>query len=185
VVTILGQVLAWKSGLKVPLLHLGPSCPLQTILLSDPNRCDNPLQILMDVWRIFFNLKGAMQPLLSAEGCHTRSRKFKFKKVLSLEYRRLPRVRWSQRMIWCYSPLSHNVISWIKKLQSGVATAWYFHYLLMVPSHEYRRLHNTELFCGRNARLDITHFKVATVWSHDARRLQSCSAVDTVWYHPL
>jgi hypothetical protein len=31
----LGQVLAWKSGLKVPLQPLGPSCPLQTILLSD------------------------------------------------------------------------------------------------------------------------------------------------------
>ena len=32
----LGQVLAWKSGLNVPLLLLGPSCPLQTILLNDP-----------------------------------------------------------------------------------------------------------------------------------------------------
>jgi hypothetical protein len=27
--------LAWISGLKVPLLFLGPFCPLQTVLLSD------------------------------------------------------------------------------------------------------------------------------------------------------
>jgi len=32
---ILGLVLAWKSGRKVSLLPLGPSCPLQIILLSD------------------------------------------------------------------------------------------------------------------------------------------------------
>jgi hypothetical protein len=32
---ITGQVFAWKSGLKVPLLPLGPFCPLQTTLLSD------------------------------------------------------------------------------------------------------------------------------------------------------
>ncbi len=30
----IGQVLAWISGLKVPLLSLGPSYPLQTILLT-------------------------------------------------------------------------------------------------------------------------------------------------------
>jgi hypothetical protein len=29
------RLFAWKSGLEVPLLPLGPSCPLQTILLSD------------------------------------------------------------------------------------------------------------------------------------------------------
>jgi hypothetical protein len=45
----LGQVLAWKSGLKVHLLPLGPSCPLQTILLSDLVKCDSPLQIVMAV----------------------------------------------------------------------------------------------------------------------------------------
>jgi hypothetical protein len=27
--------LVWVSGLKVPLLFLGPFCPLQTVLLSD------------------------------------------------------------------------------------------------------------------------------------------------------
>jgi hypothetical protein len=32
---ILGLVMTGKSDLKVPLLPLGPSCPLQTILLSD------------------------------------------------------------------------------------------------------------------------------------------------------
>jgi hypothetical protein len=31
----LGQVLAWKAGLKVFLLPVGPSFPLQTILLSE------------------------------------------------------------------------------------------------------------------------------------------------------
>jgi hypothetical protein len=31
----IGQVLAWISGLKVPLLPLGPTCPLQTILLKE------------------------------------------------------------------------------------------------------------------------------------------------------
>jgi hypothetical protein len=52
----LGQVLAWKSGLKVPLLPSGPSGPLQTILLSDlvGRECDSPLQIVMTVWRVFF-----------------------------------------------------------------------------------------------------------------------------------
>jgi hypothetical protein len=37
---ILGLVLAWKSGHKVPLLPLEPSLPLQTILLSDLVECD-------------------------------------------------------------------------------------------------------------------------------------------------
>jgi hypothetical protein len=32
------QELAWKSGYKVPLLPLGPSGPLQAILLVDPVR---------------------------------------------------------------------------------------------------------------------------------------------------
>ena len=49
----LGLVLAWKSGLKVPFLPLGRSCPLQTILLSDLVGCDSPLQIVMAVWRPF------------------------------------------------------------------------------------------------------------------------------------
>jgi hypothetical protein len=42
--------MAWKSVLKVPFLHLGSSCPLETILLSDLVRCDSPLQIVMDFW---------------------------------------------------------------------------------------------------------------------------------------
>ena len=45
--------MAWKSGLKVPFLPLGHSCPLQTILLSDLVGCDSPLQIVMAVWRHF------------------------------------------------------------------------------------------------------------------------------------
>jgi hypothetical protein len=39
--------LAWKSSLKVPLLLLGPSCPLKTILLSNQVLCDSLLQIVM------------------------------------------------------------------------------------------------------------------------------------------
>jgi hypothetical protein len=38
------------------LLHLGPSCPLQTILLSDLVGCDSLLQIVMAVWRAFFKI---------------------------------------------------------------------------------------------------------------------------------
>jgi hypothetical protein len=34
----------------VPLLHLGRSCLLQTILLSDLVGCDSPLQIVMAIW---------------------------------------------------------------------------------------------------------------------------------------
>jgi hypothetical protein len=59
---ILGLVLAWKAGLKVPFLPLELSCPLQTILLSDLVGCENPLQIVMAFWHT----------ILSAEGCHTR-----------------------------------------------------------------------------------------------------------------
>jgi hypothetical protein len=68
----LGLVLALKSGLKVPLLPLGPNCPLQTILPSDLIGCaSQTLQMVMAIWRNFFlNLKPAKMSLLSAEGCH-------------------------------------------------------------------------------------------------------------------
>ncbi len=90
---ILGLVLDWKSGLKVP---LGPLCLLQTILLSDLVGSDGPLQIVMAMWVNFFQiwsvpnghyfLLGLSSPtqqvqiqknftrrhVLSAEGCHTR-----------------------------------------------------------------------------------------------------------------
>jgi hypothetical protein len=46
------QVLAWNQ--KMPLLPLGPSCPLQIILLSDQVGCDSLLQIVMAVWGTFF-----------------------------------------------------------------------------------------------------------------------------------
>ncbi len=55
---ILGLELAWKSGLKVPFLPLGPSCPLQTFLLSDPVGCDSPLQIVMAFWRTIIVSRG-------------------------------------------------------------------------------------------------------------------------------
>ncbi len=52
-----GQVLAWKSGLKVSLLPLGLSFTLQAILLSDLVGCESPLQIEMAVWRAFLKFK--------------------------------------------------------------------------------------------------------------------------------
>ncbi len=39
---------------KNALTAIGPSCPLQTILLSDLVGCDSLLQIVMAVWRSFF-----------------------------------------------------------------------------------------------------------------------------------
>ncbi len=71
--------LAWKSGLKVPLLPLGASCPLQTTLLSDLVGCCSPLQIIMVVWHTFLKILCApysFLPLLSgfklfASGCYT------------------------------------------------------------------------------------------------------------------
>ncbi len=76
----IGLILAWKLGLKVPSLCLGPYCHLQTILLSDLFGCDSPLQIGVDNWRTFFYLRRTEQPLLSVAGSHTRLRKFEFKK---------------------------------------------------------------------------------------------------------
>jgi hypothetical protein len=54
--------LAWKSGLKVPFLPFGCSCPAycqQRAVKTDPESLNS-------------NKKGAKLPLLSAEGCHTR-----------------------------------------------------------------------------------------------------------------
>jgi hypothetical protein len=42
--------MAWKSGLSVPFLPLGRSCPLQTILLSDLAGYESPLHIVMTLW---------------------------------------------------------------------------------------------------------------------------------------
>ncbi len=53
----LGLVLACKSGLRVPLLPVRPSCPLQTILLRDLVGCDRPLQIVNEVWHTFFQFE--------------------------------------------------------------------------------------------------------------------------------
>ncbi len=52
------KFLAWKSGHKVPLLPIGPSCPPQAILLGDLVWCGSLLQVVMVVWRPFFHLKG-------------------------------------------------------------------------------------------------------------------------------
>ncbi len=59
---ILGLVLAWKSGLKVPFLHLGHSYPMQTILLSDLVGCDSPLQIVMTFWGTIIVIRGLSHP---------------------------------------------------------------------------------------------------------------------------
>ncbi len=63
--------MAWKSGLKVPFLTLGPSCPLQIVLLSDLAGCDSPLQIVMVIWCTFLKFEVRQIALLSAAGCHT------------------------------------------------------------------------------------------------------------------
>jgi len=72
--------MAWKSGLKVPLLPVRISCTLQTILLSDLVWCDRLLQIVMVFGALFLNLKRAKQPVVRAAGCHTRPSKLKLKK---------------------------------------------------------------------------------------------------------
>ncbi len=59
---VLGLVLAWKSGLKVPFLTLGCSCPLQTILVSDLVGCDSPLQIVMAFWHTIIFSRGLSHP---------------------------------------------------------------------------------------------------------------------------
>ncbi len=51
---IIGLLLAWKSGLKVSFLPLGPSCSLQILLLSDLGGGDSPLQIVIAVLLTFF-----------------------------------------------------------------------------------------------------------------------------------
>ncbi len=84
---ILGLVLAWKSGPKVPFLPLGRSCSLQTFLLSDlvgrvwqPSADSNGLlahhfiqqgAVTLDPEILNSNKKGAKLPFLSAEGCHS------------------------------------------------------------------------------------------------------------------
>jgi hypothetical protein len=65
---ILDLVLAWKSGLKVYLLPLGPSCPLQTILLSDLVGCDSPLQKDMAVWHTFLKFEAHRTTIIVSSG---------------------------------------------------------------------------------------------------------------------
>jgi hypothetical protein len=72
--------MAWKSGLKVSLLLLGPSCHLQTILLSDLVWCGSLLQIVMANWHTFLNLKRAKQPLKIAVVATPDPASTKFKK---------------------------------------------------------------------------------------------------------
>ncbi len=69
---ILGLVLTWKSGLKVLLLPLGRSCPLQTILLSDLIGFDSALQIVMAIWPTIIVSRGLshLTQTKMAPNCH-------------------------------------------------------------------------------------------------------------------
>jgi hypothetical protein len=75
--------LTWKSGLKVPFLPLGPSGPLQTILLSDLVGCeyDSPLQICSNgSLAHFFCIRSAPNIIVSSGLSHP-TQDFQFKKV--------------------------------------------------------------------------------------------------------
>jgi hypothetical protein len=65
---ILCLVLIWKSGLKVRLLPLGSSSPLQTILLSDLVGCDSPLQIVMAFSKFFFKFDALESAIIVSSG---------------------------------------------------------------------------------------------------------------------
>jgi hypothetical protein len=52
----------------VPLLPLGPSCPLQTVLLSDLVGCGNPLQIVMAIWRTFLKFEARQTVIVVCSG---------------------------------------------------------------------------------------------------------------------
>jgi hypothetical protein len=69
-------VLAWISGLKVPLMSLGPSFPLQTVMLSDLVGYGSPLLKVMAVWRTFYSLEA----IIVCSGLLHLPSKFKFKK---------------------------------------------------------------------------------------------------------
>jgi hypothetical protein len=57
-------VLAWKSGLKVPVLPLGPS-----ILLSNLEGCDSPpLQIVMAIRRTFLKFEARQTAITICSG---------------------------------------------------------------------------------------------------------------------
>jgi hypothetical protein len=47
---------------SVPILPLGHSCPLQTLLLSDLVGCDRPLQIVMVFWCTVIVSRGLSHP---------------------------------------------------------------------------------------------------------------------------
>ncbi len=71
-----------KSGLKVSLLPLGSSCPVQTILLNILVCRDSPLQIVMPFWRTFFKKISVRQTAIIVScGLSHPPRKFKIKKV--------------------------------------------------------------------------------------------------------
>ncbi len=52
----------------MPLLPLGPFCPLQTMLLSDLVGFDSPLQIEMAVWPPFLELEARQTAIIVSSG---------------------------------------------------------------------------------------------------------------------
>jgi hypothetical protein len=93
------SLLAWKSGLKVPFLALGRSCPLKTILLSDLVGCDSPLQIVMAFWRTIIVSRGLSHP--------TQKVWIQTKRVPNCDYYSICRGLW-QPNEWAALP-SHNI----------------------------------------------------------------------------
>ncbi len=82
-------VLVGTLALKKPrsLLLLGPSCPLQTILLSDLlTQMWQPNADSMAVWCAFIYFKHVKQTLLSSRGFHTLPSKFQLKSVQNSHY---------------------------------------------------------------------------------------------------
>ncbi len=69
---------AWKSGLKVPLLPVGLPCPLQTILLSGLVGCESTMQIVMAIWRTIIVSRGLL--------CLTQKVKIKTKRAPNCHY---------------------------------------------------------------------------------------------------
>ncbi len=52
----------------MPLLPIGRSCALETILLSDLVGCDSPLQIVMAIWRAFKKFEASKTAIIVNSG---------------------------------------------------------------------------------------------------------------------
>ncbi len=52
----------------MPLLPIGRSCALETILLSDLVGCDSPLHIVMAIWRAFKKFEASKTAIIVNSG---------------------------------------------------------------------------------------------------------------------